>query len=121
MVSPSQCQERPDHSGSAQTKRAHQLLGTVDNITAKVNGEHNSGLLSNKSNGSLAAEHAQILNWLSSETASTTHTDAVESRCAGTGQWLLDHYDYENWRDIPSGSRFLWVYGGAGLGKTVLW
>ncbi|KAF7539331.1 hypothetical protein G7054_g2214 [Neopestalotiopsis clavispora] len=61
-----------------------------------------------------------VLEWLSSKDVnfSSLQNESQQTHTAGTGQWLLDHRSYQNWRDREPG--LLWLHGVAGCGKTIL-
>jgi len=61
----------------------------------------------------------QLLHWLSSVPFPSHHKRHSESRIPGSGQWLLDHDRYLNWRNTSSSSIFL-LHGIIGSGKTSL-
>ncbi|ETS79964.1 hypothetical protein PFICI_07493 [Pestalotiopsis fici W106-1] len=66
------------------------------------------------------AAEMKILDWLSSKDVnfSSLQNESQQAHTAGTGQWLLDHRDYQNWRNHEPG--LLWLHGVAGCGKTIL-
>jgi hypothetical protein len=57
-----------------------------------------------------------ILEWLSPNDVnfSNLQNESQQTHTAGTGQWLLDHESYQNWRDHEPG--LLWLHG---VGKTI--
>ena len=62
--------------------------------------------------------YRKIADWLSSPDPSTNHESARQRHEPQTGTWLLHHNQYNEWK---SGStRFLWIHGKAGCGKTIL-
>ena len=65
------------------------------------------------------SEYLQLLQWLSPVPFSRHHKRHSESRIPGSGQWLLDHHQYVNWRNSSSSSIFL-LHGILGSGKTSL-
>lgn len=64
-------------------------------------------------------QHVEKLHrWLSPADPSTNATRARERRHADTGTWLLESAGFREWE---AGERqYLWLYGLAGCGKTVL-
>ncbi|KAH8737409.1 hypothetical protein BGZ61DRAFT_15456 [Ilyonectria robusta] len=64
-------------------------------------------------------ERCKILQWISEIPYETDHYNAVKGRVKGTGQWLLDHEKYSQWRSADS-STTLWLSGIPGAGKTKL-
>ena len=65
------------------------------------------------------SQRLQLLQWLSLVPFSSHHKRHSESTIPGTGQWLLDHDLYLNWRNTSSSSIFL-LHGILGSGKTLL-
>jgi ankyrin repeat domain-containing protein 50 len=59
-----------------------------------------------------------VLNWLSTTDSSANHNSARKLHEGDTGSWLIHSRAYSEWYD--TGGRFLWLYGIAGSGKTVL-
>ncbi|KAF3022400.1 hypothetical protein E8E14_003859 [Neopestalotiopsis sp. 37M] len=53
----------------------------------------------------------KILEWLSSSAVnfSSLQNESQQTHTAGTGQWLLDHESYQNWRDHKPG--LIWLHG----------
>ncbi|KAL8736090.1 MAG: hypothetical protein Q9181_002565 [Wetmoreana brouardii] len=64
-------------------------------------------------------EHLQLLHWLSCVPFSSHNKRHSQNRIHGSGQWLLDHDQYVNWRNTSSSSVFL-LHGVLGSGKTSL-
>lgn len=60
----------------------------------------------------------KIVQWLSAPDPSTNLNNARALHERGTGQWLLESDKYQSWK-AHSGS-FLWLFGDAGCGKTIL-
>lgn len=65
------------------------------------------------------SQHLQLLHWLSPVPFSSHHKRHSDSRIPTSGQWLLDHDRYLNWRNTSSSSIFL-LHGIIGSGKTSL-
>lgn len=79
----------------------------------------------------------EIYRWLNAPDPTVNHHLARQRCQAGTGQWLLQHVDFQNW--MTSLHTFMWIYGireldwsiicfhilthnsVAGNGKTILW
>jgi hypothetical protein len=59
---------------------------------------------------STQSEHSNILRWASDIPYEDNHYAAREGRTAGTGQWLLMHDRYREWRG-SSASMMLWLHG----------
>jgi ankyrin repeat domain-containing protein 50 len=79
-------------------KEQNELLNQVDTrVTA----------LWNKSN---QIEHSKILYWTSDIPYRDHHELARTGRTAGTGEWLLEHGQYQEWLSLDE-SMILWVHG----------
>lgn len=63
-------------------------------------------------------QNQEILNWLTPVNYGSQHSDYLQRRHAGTGQWLLDHETYQKWVKEPR--RRLFCPGIRGAGKTIL-
>ncbi|OAG39695.1 hypothetical protein AYO21_06163 [Fonsecaea monophora] len=61
---------------------------------------------------------AGLRKWLSAPDASVNFNAAVAKRHASTGQWLVQGPAYTTW--LQQSNSFLWLYGFAGCGKSVL-
>lgn len=61
---------------------------------------------------------SRISTWLSPPDPSSNFEAARKKRQPDTGLWLLEGPIYTKWKQTPSS--FLWLYGKAGSGKTVL-
>ncbi|MCJ1271985.1 hypothetical protein MMC22_011891, partial [Lobaria immixta] len=64
-------------------------------------------------------ERIKILKWISSIPYEENHDFASQGRTSGTGEWLLRHEKYCEWR-ASSASMILWLHGDPGVGKTKL-
>lgn len=62
-------------------------------------------------NEEAGAEEGNILEWLSSKDIkfSSLQNTSQQTHTAGTGQWLLDGEQFQNWRDRSPG--LLWLHG----------
>ncbi|KIL54578.1 hypothetical protein M378DRAFT_18753, partial [Amanita muscaria Koide BX008] len=56
--------------------------------------------------------------WLDPPDPSINYNSALRKRHHDTGNWLLGHTRYENWK--TTSNSFLWLHGLSGSGKTVL-
>lgn len=56
------------------------------------------------------SEQSEILQWISSIPYEDNHTTACQGRTINTGQWLLEHPRYREWRK-SSASMILWLHG----------
>lgn len=65
------------------------------------------------------SQRLQLLHWLSPVPFSSHHKRHSGSRIPASGQWLLGHDRYLNWRNTSSSSMFL-LHGIVGSGKTSL-
>lgn len=61
---------------------------------------------------------ADLEQWLRAPDASVDLNLAISRRHMGTGQWLIDDPTFETW--LQRDNSFLWLYGFAGCGKSVL-
>ena len=59
------------------------------------------------------------ITWISDIAYEESHNTASRGRVEGTGEWLLKHERYLEWRGSQS-SATLWLYGSPGCGKTKL-
>ncbi|KAK6358012.1 hypothetical protein TWF730_007366 [Orbilia blumenaviensis] len=66
-------------------------------------------------------EDLNILNWLSPIDYGVQYNDFLSRRQPGTGQWLLDTPEYQNWLvTLEKEERILFCPGMPGAGKTIL-
>jgi len=63
-------------------------------------------------------ERSTILNWLTSTDYALQQSDFISRRQAGTGQWLLESTEFENW--LQTDKQTLFCPGIPGAGKTIL-
>ncbi|KAL7972114.1 hypothetical protein HDV63DRAFT_402762 [Trichoderma sp. SZMC 28014] len=63
-------------------------------------------------------EDVKILNWLSDSSHSSQQNDFLSRRQQGTGQWLLQSKEYQNW--LSTNKQTLFCPGIPGAGKTIL-
>lgn len=63
-------------------------------------------------------EDLKILNWLADSNYSSQHNDYLSRRQQGTGQWLLDSKEYQDW--LSTDKQTLFCPGIPGAGKTIL-
>ncbi|RMZ81060.1 hypothetical protein DV738_g2376, partial [Chaetothyriales sp. CBS 135597] len=61
---------------------------------------------------------ANLRQWLRAPDATVNLNDASSKRHAGTGQWLVRGQAYAAW--LQQDNSFLWLYGFAGCGKSVI-
>ncbi|KAL2131723.1 hypothetical protein VTI74DRAFT_4654 [Chaetomium olivicolor] len=67
------------------------------------------------------AEKREMYKWLARVNPSTNHNAADVLQMDGTGTWLTDaDEDFQEWLSGSVNSRFLWMYGIPGAGKTLL-
>lgn len=97
--------------------RKLEMKESDEKITASLNGITQG--LSSIESAMLSAEERTILEWLSEYDFSASHRSATSLREPGTGEWILDSSQYEEWK--KSDFNLLWLYGNSGSGKTVLW
>lgn len=60
----------------------------------------------------------EILEWLSPDHGRGRHYEVRSRRTPGTGKWLLNTPDFQNW--LNNDSRILWLVGDPGCGKSTL-
>ncbi|KXG50107.1 uncharacterized protein PGRI_060740 [Penicillium griseofulvum] len=60
-----------------------------------------------------------MLEWISPVPFGTHHDGVSEDRTPGTGDWLLQHEDFQSWENANS-SLLFWLQGSPGTGKTYL-
>ncbi|KAK2757302.1 hypothetical protein FQN54_004816 [Arachnomyces sp. PD_36] len=66
-----------------------------------------------------AKEKKRFLEWLSAPDYEKRHTEIYSTKHPGTGDWLNDTDEVQTWLK-DSKERLLWIYGKAGIGKSVL-
>ncbi|KAI9754954.1 MAG: hypothetical protein M4579_004490 [Chaenotheca gracillima] len=64
------------------------------------------------------AKRNKILIWLSVADTSQNQNDALEEHETGTGNWLLNGKEFEQWMSAPNS--MLWLHGKAGSGKSII-
>jgi hypothetical protein len=57
----------------------------------------------------LDKDREAIIQWLSSTDPSTNHQVACKKCQTGTGRWLVDHTEFQEWRSIHNS--LLWLHG----------
>ena len=57
-----------------------------------------------------SSERLRILEWISDTPYEENHDFASQGRTSGTGEWLLQHDRYREWR-TSSASMILWLHG----------
>lgn len=62
--------------------------------------------------------HDRIYQWLSAPDPLQNHEEARTKRLLGTGEWFIEHAEYQKWK-VETNSLF-WLHGMTGCGKTVL-
>ncbi|KAK6827461.1 serine/threonine-protein kinase ripk4 [Apiospora arundinis] len=65
-----------------------------------------------------SARELEILNWLTATEYGPQHSEYLQKRHPGTGQWLLTSSEYQTWRSTSS--KTLFCPGIPGAGKTIL-
>ena len=63
-------------------------------------------------------ENKAILDWLTTIDYATQQSDFINRRQAGTGQWLLDSMEFQEW--LEANQQTLFCPGIPGAGKTIL-
>lgn len=63
-----------------------------------------------------------VLAWLSNLNFGEVLRRHCNKRTPGTGNWLIEHRNYNSWHAFEDNSnRVLWCRGNPGTGKTILW
>ncbi|KAI1772519.1 ankyrin repeat-containing domain protein [Hypoxylon cercidicola] len=71
-------------------------------------------------------DYADIVAWLMHQPTQTPlnfhpyHNELLRQVAQGTGEWILDTDEVLAWKDVSTPSRFLWMRGMPGSGKTML-
>jgi hypothetical protein len=63
-------------------------------------------------------EDTKVLNWLTMVDYGPQQSDYIRRRQAGTGQWLLDSAEFQEW--LNTDNQTLFCPGIPGAGKTIL-
>ncbi|ORY63953.1 uncharacterized protein BCR38DRAFT_474519 [Pseudomassariella vexata] len=63
-------------------------------------------------------EDGEIMNWLTPIDYGTQQSDVLRRRQQGTGQWLINSYEYQTW--LNTSKQTLFCPGIPGAGKTIL-
>lgn len=80
--------------------------------------KHIRGRVEHLCNTTTDAELNEVLKWLVTTDPSPNHNAACGLHESHTGQWLTNSPEYPRWKD--RNTRFLWLHGIPGAGKTVL-
>ncbi|KAJ5725261.1 uncharacterized protein N7483_006618 [Penicillium malachiteum] len=64
-------------------------------------------------------ERNEILEWISSIPFGKNHNRVKERRTPGTGNWIIHHERFRDWKENSSPGLF-WLQGSPGAGKTFL-
>ncbi|KAF3230010.1 hypothetical protein TWF191_000249 [Orbilia oligospora] len=62
----------------------------------------------------------EVLDWLTPIDYTSQQTDYLNQRQQGTGEWLLNSTEYNNWLTADTGKKVLFCPGIPGAGKTIL-
>ncbi|KAF3799694.1 hypothetical protein GCG54_00000939 [Colletotrichum gloeosporioides] len=92
-----------------------QLLQNEDTSSIRNNVEDTKDLLESHRAKDVAQN---IINWLNAPDATTNFIIAREKSQPGTGSWLIDDWRFNAW--FEQEKSFLWLYGFAGCGKSIL-
>jgi hypothetical protein len=86
------------------------------------NNARNRLLAALRSRDEVATQHTEqfqkIREWLAPSDPQANHNSARKLYERQTGEWLLETDEYKAWK--YGSDRCLWLYGGAGCGKTIL-
>lgn len=103
------CELAYSHTRHAETQdqiqKLKQLLQELREPIARV--DYRIAHLWDRSNQSV---HIDVLRWVSEIAYEEVHGAAIEGRTEGTGEWLLKHDRYREWRSFCA-SMILWLYG----------
>lgn len=67
----------------------------------------------------MAAEtREKVLGWLVKSNPSSNHNTACALQDSHTGTWMMRSNEYQEWKN--GSTRFLWIHGIPGAGKTIL-
>ncbi|KNG82575.1 hypothetical protein ANOM_009752 [Aspergillus nomiae NRRL 13137] len=92
-----------------QSKKGDEILASIEKVY------QNTETIKAKVN---LDERDRVLKWLSDIQYSHTQNDHQRVRTHKTGDWLLSSDEYREWKATPG--KFLWLYGPAGCGKSIL-
>ncbi|KAJ5003126.1 Ankyrin repeat and KH domain-containing protein 1 [Colletotrichum sp. SAR 10_66] len=92
-----------------------QLLQNEDTSSIRNHVEDTKDLLEQHRKIIVAQE---IIKWLNAPDATTNFNMAHEKSQPGTGAWLINGQPFKAW--IEQENSFLWLYGFAGCGKSIL-
>ncbi|KAF7977234.1 hypothetical protein HWV62_4335 [Athelia sp. TMB] len=65
------------------------------------------------------SQKSKIHEWMKAPDTSPSYNAARKRHQSGTGSWFLDGEQFRDWKERPGST--LWLYGGPGCGKTILW
>ncbi|KAI9673981.1 MAG: hypothetical protein M1817_002187 [Caeruleum heppii] len=68
----------------------------------------------------LDSEHRNVLEWLSPIEPRQKLDDLLSRHQKGTGQWFLEHENFQQWVKADSTGSLLWCPGDPGAGKTIM-
>ncbi|KAE9397589.1 hypothetical protein BT96DRAFT_940844 [Gymnopus androsaceus JB14] len=100
-----------DNSHSQMTVNTYKMFDHASNF------EVNGGMFVNNYHIMSNDTEAKIRDWLKAPDCSVNFQTAVDKKTHGTGQWIMDHLEYQKWKES---STVLWIQGKAGSGKTFL-
>ncbi|KAI1292579.1 nucleoside phosphorylase domain-containing protein [Xylaria venustula] len=120
-----------EHAAAVAAAFAKELLGYIQRSdvdrerTVKDALNHISGTLSAIDENVTRTRHylkkekdVEILDWLTATDYGPQQSDYLKRRQPGTGQWLIDSGEYQNW--IQESNKTLFCPGIPGAGKTIL-
>ncbi|KAL8756705.1 MAG: hypothetical protein Q9199_002751 [Rusavskia elegans] len=71
----------------------------------------------------IALDRRDILDWVDALKYDDEYEKHVSLHLNGTCEWIIGHTSFSDWvsnHTLDTGTRFLWIHGPAGFGKTVL-
>ncbi|KAJ3567562.1 hypothetical protein NPX13_g6720 [Xylaria arbuscula] len=105
----------------ANTQEQLDRLTTLKDDLARLKGPMArwSNELAKVTDGLERSKRTEILRWISSEPYGKHHKRECETFLEGTGEWLISHPIFQQWKD-ESASSLLWLHGIPGSGKSKL-
>ncbi|RYP81455.1 hypothetical protein DL769_001968 [Monosporascus sp. CRB-8-3] len=113
-------------TGSGVLYRIDQLININVPDTVAKGMPSLSQLLIGPQNRPQGPSRQDMIDWLMRQPDQTPldserhHLELLRRVAQGTGKWILDDEKFLGWKDASSPSRFLWMHGMLGSGKTML-
>ncbi|KAK1993773.1 pfs domain-containing protein [Colletotrichum falcatum] len=105
---------------AAEVRGSKRALEILESVEQKVDATQQTALAVMQAVESVASDNQRerIHDWLAPPDPSTNANHARKLRHEGTGGWLLETTEFQNW--VAGESQHLWLHGLAGCGKTVI-